>query len=496
MKTEADVVIIGGGITGTAILSQLSHYNLNIILVEKEPDIATGTTKANSGIIHAGFDATPGSLKATMNVRGNALYHALCRELNLEIKWLGSLVVALNAKEVKTIEELYIRGQTNAVPGLEIWEGKRILAQEPNLNKGIIKGLWAPSAGVCCPFNTAQAFAENAVLNGASIRRNCAVTGFCKQNNVITGVQTSQGIIKTKYVINAAGIASGEISHLAGDTSFSITTRKGEYLLFDKAAADLMTKGIIFPTPDPLSKGILVCTTFHGNVFIGPNAQDVDDHDNPNNTAVTASGMAEIIDKAKKILPELPLDLVITEFAGLRAVASTGDFVLGKSQTIKGLLQAAGIQSPGLSSAPAIGEFITKIIVAESGAKLKNNYIKGRPDHPIFAKLTTPQQQMLIGESPSYGRVICRCETITEGEILDAIHRPCGARTMDGVKRRTRAGMGRCQGGFCGPRVAGILAGELNIPLTDICKETANSQLYCVKPKLSKEGNNEHEGNI
>lgn len=237
MKRKADVVIIGGGITGTAILSQLSQYNLHIILVEKEPDIASGTTKANSGIIHAGFDAIHGCLKVLMNVRGNELYHAMCQDLKLDIKWTGSLVVALNADEGEIVETLYLRGQENGVPGLEIWDGKRILAKEPNLSKKIIKSLWAPSAGVCCPFSIAYAFAENAVLNGAMILRNCAVTGFIKEEGAIAGVQTSQGYIKTKYVINAAGLASGTISHMAGDCSFSIASRKGEYLLFDKAVA-------------------------------------------------------------------------------------------------------------------------------------------------------------------------------------------------------------------------------------------------------------------
>ena len=478
MDKVADVVVIGGGIVGTAILAALCHYDLKAILVEKEPDIALGSTKANSGIIHAGYDALPGIMKARMNVRGNELYHEIEKELNLDIKWTGSLVVALNEVEDAKIEELYARGLKNNVPSLEIWSGYQVRKLEPNLSKDIVSALWAPTAGICWPFGIAQAFGENAILNGGEIWRECAVTGFVKEANAITGVQTPKGVILTKYVINAAGIAADEISQMAGDCSFTITPRKGEYLLFDKTASDVMTKRVIFPTPNEVSKGILLAATTHGNVFIGPNAQDLDIRLGKTDTAVTTQGMNYIISEAKKILPNIPLRSVITEFAGLRAVASTNDFILGKSPMVSGLIQAAGIQSPGLSSAPAIAEYVSNIVVAETGAQLKENYVKGRPAHKVFAELERKEQQNLVEENSLYGRVICRCETITEAEIMDAIHRPCGARTIDGVKRRTRAGMGRCQGGFCAPRVTKILARELHIPITQVRKELGNSYMF------------------
>lgn len=320
MDKVVDVVVIGGGIIGTAILSALSHYNLKVVLVEKEPDIVLGSTKANSGIIHAGYDALPGTMKARMNVRGNELYHKIKKDLNLDIKWTGSLVVALNEADDAKIKELYARGLKNNVQGLEIWSGDKVCKLEPNLSKDIISALWAPTAGICWPFGLAMAFGENAILNGGEIWRECAVTGFVKDGNAITGVETSKGFIMTKYVINAAGIAADEISQMAGDYSFTITPRKGEYLLFDKTASDAMTKRVIFPAPNETSKGILVAGTTHGNAFIGPNAQNLDMRSGKTDTAVTAQGMNYIISEAKKILPNIPLGSVITEFAGLRAV--------------------------------------------------------------------------------------------------------------------------------------------------------------------------------
>ena len=482
---KADVVIIGGGVTGTAILRELSKYELKCILVEKEPDIASETTKANSAILHAGFDAKQGSMKAKMNVAGNRLYHELKQELDLDIEWTGSLVVATDAVEMETVKELFTRGRENSVEGLEIWSAEQVLKAEPNLSKEVKGALWAPTAGVCWPFGMAIAFAENAVINGAEIVRNCTVEGFDVIDGKICGVSTSQGTIKTKYVINAAGVHADEVSRLAGDNSFTIHPRKGEYVLFDKTAREQMVKGIIFPTPSKTSKGILVCTTTHGNTFVGPNAQDMDD-DDKEDTAVTPQGMQEILSSARKLLPNIPVGAAITEFSGIRAVSSTGDFILGESEKVSGLIQAAGIQSPGLTSAPAIAEYITSVVLKKEPAiQKKANFKRNRPKHKMFQRLSHEEQAELVKENKLYGRVICRCETITEGEIVDAIHRPCGGCTVDGVKRRTRAGMGRCQGGFCGPRITQILSRELGIPVTEVRKESADSQMFYEKNQKS-----------
>ena len=473
---SADVVVIGGGIVGTAVLRELSKYDLKCILVEKEPDLAMGTTKANSAILHAGFDAPTGSLKAITNVRGNKLYHELEQELDLDIKWTGSLVAATTDEEMATLQELLERGKANGVEGLKILSREEVLQKEKNLTS--VKGaLWAPSAGVCWPFGAALAFARCAVQNGAEVMRDCRVLGFIKEDGRITGVETSQGVIKTKYVVNAAGVYADEIAKLAGDESFTITPRKGEYILFDKTACSSLVFGVVFPTPTKKSKGILVCTTTHGNTFIGPNAQDMEDKEDH---AVTAEGMNEIIASARKLIPDLPMGAAITEFSGLRAVSSTGDFIIGAS-AVAGLYNAAGMQSPGLTAAPAVAEMLAEAIVKDSGAKAKADFKAELPKKPVFNRLNWDKQAELIKENSLYGRVICRCETITEAEIVEAIHESCGARTVDGVKRRTRAGMGRCQGGFCGPRVTQILARELNIPVPEVLKERADSHMFYEK---------------
>lgn len=474
---SADVVVIGGGIVGTAILRELSKYDLKCVLVEKEPDVALGTTKANSAILHAGFDAPTGSLKAITNVRGNKLYHELEHELDLDIKWTGSLVAATTDEEMQTLQELMARGRKNGVEGLQILSHDEVVEQEPNLTN--VKGaLWAPSAGVCWPFGAAIAFAECAVQNGAEVIRDCKVLGFVKEDGKITGVETSKGVIAAKYVVNAAGIYADEIAKLAGDDTFTITPRKGEYILFDKTACNSLVYGVVFPCPTKKSKGILVCTTTHGNTFIGPNANE---QESKEDLAVTTNGMNEIMASARKLIPNLPMGAAITEFAGLRAVSSTGDFILGPSDKVENLYNAAGMQSPGLTAAPAVGELIAKEIARVSGAAAKTDFKAALPKKKSFVRMTPYEQAAKIAEDKLYGRVICRCETVTEGEIVEAIKSPVGARTVDGVKRRTRAGMGRCQGGFCGPRVTQILARELGISIPEVLKERADSNMFYEK---------------
>ncbi len=473
---STDVVVIGGGIVGTAILRELSKYDLQCVLVEKEPDVSLGTTKANSAILHAGFDAPTGSLKAITNVRGNRLYHQLEKELDLDIKWTGSLVVATTDEEMATLQELMARGNANGVEGLQILAADEVIEQEPNLQN--VKGaLWAPSAGVCWPFGATVAFAQCAVQNGAEVMCDTKVLGFIKEDGRIAGVETNKGVIKTKYVVNAAGVYADEIAKLAGDDSFTIIARKGEYILFDKTACNSLVYGVVFPCPTKKSKGILVCTTTHGNTFIGPNANELEDKEDH---AVTNEGMNEIMTSARKLIPNLPMGQAITQFAGLRAVSSTGDFIIGPSD-VEGFFNAAGMQSPGLTAAPAVGELVAAEIARVSGAAKKANFKAELPKKKAFLRMTRTEQAKAIEENNLYGRVICRCETITEGEIVEAINSPVGARTVDGVKRRTRAGMGRCQGGFCGPRVTQILARELNIPITEVLKERTDSNMFYEK---------------
>ncbi|MDU2066724.1 MAG: NAD(P)/FAD-dependent oxidoreductase, partial [Sporomusaceae bacterium] len=408
-------------------------------------------------------------------VRGNELYHQLEDELDLDIRWTGSLVVAALPDDMKTLESLYERGKENGVPGLEILSREELLEREPHLNPTVCGALWAPSAGVFLPFGAALAFAENAVRNGVKVFTESPVMGINMTNGKVVSVSIPQGIIQTDYIINTAGIHADDVAKMADDLSFKITPRKGEYILFDRSVSHLVNS-VIFPVPRNDSKGILIAPTIHGNIFIGPNAQNIADKED---VATTSEGMNEIITGAKRLLEGLPLNAAITEFSGLRAVADVGDFVIRPSSTAQGLMHAGGIQSPGLTSAPAIAEEVARIL-SEQGVTLvkKEDFNARNPRKVIFRELSLPEKEAAIAENPLYGRVICRCETITEGEIVDAIHSPCGAKTVDAVKRRTRAGMGRCQGGFCGPRVTAILARELNIPITAVRKETVNSYLF------------------
>ena len=475
----ADVVIIGGGIIGAAIARELSKYRLTVVLIEREPDLSTGATKANSGIIHAGFDPEPSSLKGRTNARGNLLYHRLEKELDLEVRWTGSLVVAKTEGELQILRELLARGRQNGVPELEIISGEQVLAREPNLARNITAALWAPTAGVIAPFTAALSFAECAVQNGVRILLNCAAEGFVLENGRIAAVNTNKGQIAARYVINAAGLDAASVSRLAGDDSFTLTPRRGEYLLFDHACTSRLVNTIVFPVPHRLGKGVLVAPTYNGEVFIGPNAENLT---GGGDTETTLAGLEFIVKDAGKILPDIPVSAVIAQFAGLRAVAGNDDFIIEHSRLAPGLIQAAGMQSPGLTCAPAVAELITGLL-REAGLVLaeKTDFNGAIPPRIRLRHLDCEQKAALIQENPLYGRIICRCETISEAEITAAIHSPCGAKTLDGLKRRVRAGAGRCQSGFCGPRTAGILARELGVGLDELIKEGADSKLYFKK---------------
>ena len=473
--SKADVVVIGGGIVGAAVARELSRYQLDIVLLEAETDIAMGTSKANSAILHAGFDAKPTCWKARLNVLGNALYRQLQDELKLHIEWTGSLVVAKDSVDMAVLEELLVRGQQNGVNGLALLGRDEVLAREPNLASDITGALWAPTAGIICPFGATFAFADNAIRNGATLLRETPALDIVVENGSVAGVRTPQGVINTKFVVNAAGVRADDIARLAGDESFTIQARKGEYILFDRSVRNLVNS-VIFPAPSKISKGILIAPTVHGNLFIGPDAQNIDDK---TDIAATGNGMDRVITGARRLVPNLPLQAAITQFSGLRAAAEDGDFILRESEAARGLVHAAGIQSPGLTAAPAIAQVVSALL-KEAGLKLseKRDFNPANPLKPAFQELSWEQRSSLIASNPLYGRVICRCETVTEAEIVAAIHSPCGARTVDGVKRRVRAGSGRCQGGFCGPRVTAILARELNIPMTEVRKDSIDSRLF------------------
>lgn len=477
-KDQYDVLIIGAGVTGCAIARELSHTGLKIALSDACDDVAMGASRANSAIVHAGYDCVPGTLMAKLNVRGNEMFDDVCESLNVPLLRVGSFVIAFGAEDEKELNNLLERGRANGVPGLEIISGERAREMEPKLSDDVTAALWAPTAGITCPYELTIAMSENARANGADIllRKRAAAIDYA--NDEFTVKFEDGTSVSAKYVVNAAGVYADEVARLIGDDSFTISPRKGEYMLLDKQALCVGT--VIFQTPSKLGKGVLVSPTVDGNIFAGPTAQDKVEK---NDTQTTPEGLAELKKFSLKSVPTLNLRQVITSFAGVRAQPSTGDFIIRPSDKNARFIHAAGICSPGLSSAPAIAEYVRGLI-KEAGADTaeRAEAIYVREHAKPFRSMDAEERAEAYKRNPLYGRIICRCETVTEAEIVDAIHR--GATTVDGVKRRTRAGMGRCQGGFCAPRVMEILSRELGVPTESLTKFGGKS--YMVAGKLGE----------
>lgn len=474
-----DVAVIGAGVVGSLITRELSKYNIKIALLERCNDCAMGATKANSAIVHAGFDAKPGTLKAKLNVRGVELMKKFCKELNVPLKNNGALVVAFSEEEMPHLEELLKRGEENGVPELRIVKRDELKKLEPNIGDTAVGALVAPTSSIVCPYELTIAGVENAVTNGAEFIRNCEVTGIKSENEEFV-LSTTAGEITAKYVINAAGVHSGKIAKLIGDNSVEIIVRHGDYYLLDKSQGTLASH-TIFQCPTKMGKGVLVSPTVDGNLIVGPSASDIDDG---NDVATTAEGLEGIYSAATKSVLAVSLRNAITSFSGNRAHPTTDDFIIGSSDVNKNFINVAGIESPGLSSAPAIAEMVEGIMTELTGGMdKKENFDPIRPEPVRFRHMSTEERAKLIEKNKAYGRIVCRCETITEGEILDAIHAPAGARDVDGVKRRTRAGMGRCQGGFCGSKVVEILARELGVSMNEITKFGGESKIMYDRTK-------------
>lgn len=474
-----DVAVIGAGVVGALITRELSKYNMNIALLEKCNDCAMGATKANSAIVHAGFDAKPGTLKAKLNVRGVELMKRFCKELNVPLQNNGALVVAFSEEEREHLNTLLERGVANGVPQLRVLDREELVEIEPNIGDSAVAALLAPTSSIVCPYELTIAGVENAVTNGAEFIRNCAVESIAYENDEFV-LATTQGEIRADYVINAAGVHSGEIAKLIGDDSIEIVVRHGDYYLLDKSQGTLVSR-TIFQCPTAMGKGVLVSPTVDGNLIVGPSAEDIDNGDD---VATTELGLNKIYTLATKSVPAVSLRNAITSFSGNRAHPKSDDFVIGSSSVNAKFINAAGIESPGLSSAPAIAEMVEGILdELMGGLEKKADYNPIRPEPVRFRHMTTEERAKLISENKAYGRIVCRCETITEGEIIDAIHAPAGARDVDGVKRRTRAGMGRCQGGFCGSKVVEILARELGVPMNEITKFGGDSKIIYDRTK-------------
>lgn len=474
-----DVVIIGAGVSGSAIARELSKYKLNTVVLEKFEDVCSGTSKANSAIVHAGFDAAEGSLMAKLNVEGNEMMDDLARDLDIPFKRNGSLVVCIHKEELPGLQELYDRGIANGVKDLKILSREEVLEMEPNLSDNVEGALYAPTGGIICPFILNIAMAENANVNGVDFRFNTEVEGFRKDGDVWV-VRTNNGEYRTRYVVNAAGVYADKLHNMVSADKIHITPRRGDYCLLDKEMGGHVSH-TIFPQPTKLGKGVLVSPTIHGNLIVGPTAIDIEDKEA---TATTAAGINDLIEKAGMHVKNLPVGRkVITSFAGLRAHEDHHEFIIGECKDAPGFIDCSGIESPGLTSSPAIGRMVADIVVGLTHPEKKTDWIGTRKGIVNPSELSLEERNKLIKENPAYGQIICRCESISEGEILDAIHRPLGARSLDGVKRRTRAGMGRCQAGFCSPRVMEILHRELGIPVEKITKSGGES---VIAPELSK----------
>ncbi|MDO5350818.1 MAG: NAD(P)/FAD-dependent oxidoreductase [Lachnospiraceae bacterium] len=467
-----DVIIIGAGVSGAASARELSRYQVNVCVLEKEEDVCCGTSKANSAIVHAGYDAANGSLMAKLNVQGNKMMEQLSRDLDFEFIQNGSLVVCTEEENRPGLEALLERGIQNGVEGLRIVERDELVEMEPNISDQAVAALYAPTGGIVCPFNLNIALAENACTNGVEFKFNTQVENIEKIDGGFR-LTTNQGDYEAKCVVNAAGVYADQIHNMVSEKKISIIPRRGDYCLLDKTAGQHV-KRTIFALPGKYGKGILVSPTVHGNLIVGPTAIDIEEKEGTN---TTRAGLDEVITKCANTVKNVPLRQVITSFAGLRAHEAGHEFIIEELPEAPGFVDCAGIESPGLTSSPAIGCMVADIVKGILDLKENPNFVGTRKGVLNPEKLSIEERNSLIKEQPAYGNIICRCEMVTEGEILDAIHRPLGARSLDGVKRRTRAGMGRCQAGFCSPRTMEILSRELGMDMMEITKSGGESKI-------------------
>ncbi len=470
---DRDVVIIGAGVSGCACARELARYTADILVLDKEADVGGGTSKANSAIVHAGFDAAHGSLMAKLNVEGSRLMEPLARELGFPYRRNGSLVVCLSEEDRPRLQALYENGLANGVEGLQILTGDEAREKEPNLAPGVVAALWAPTGAIVCPFNLTVALGENAFTNGVRFQFNTAVTGLDRAPGGGWLVHTDKGDIGARCVVNAVGVYADVFHNMVSAQKIHITPRKGEYLLLDAREGRHHVDATVFQLPGKYGKGVLVSPTVHGNLIVGPTARDIDDKED---TATTAAGLAEVEAKAALSVAGVPFRTVITSFTGLRAHEDGHEFVIGEPADAPGFVDVAGIESPGLSAAPAVGAMVSGIVRDRLGLAPNPNFDPHR-DGIIYTRLLTPEQfNALIKKDPAYGRMVCRCCHVTEGEVLDAIRRPLGATTVDGIKHRVGVRMGRCQGGFCTPRVLELLAQELGVPMEAVTQNGGDSR--------------------
>lgn len=479
-----DILIIGAGISGATIARELSKYDLKVAILDKENDVSNGSTKANSAIVHAGYDVKPETVMGKYNAKGNEMYEELCRELNVPFKRCGSLVIGFNDVDMEYIKELYERGQKNGVPKLHIIDGKKVKELEPNIQDDVVGALYSETAGIVGPWELTIALVEEAVLNGVELFLENKVEKIEKLDSKFK-VTTNRGEYLTKKIVNCAGVYADDIHNLVGKADYKITPRKGEYFVLDKSQGEKINR-TIFQCPTKLGKGVLLTPTVHGNLLVGPDSQEVKDKED---ISTTTEGLNYVREVSLKSAKNIDFREVIRTFSGLRAESDRGDFIIGEANDVKGFYDVAGIKSPGLTAAPAFALDVVEMLKnTELSFVKKPEETRKKLNEQLFTKanfmeLSPLDKKKKIEENPLYGRIICRCEMITEGEIVDSLKRPFVSKTVDGIKKRCRPGMGRCQGGFCGPRVQEIIARELKIDLEKVYLDKEESYILTGETK-------------
>ncbi|EGT3600371.1 NAD(P)/FAD-dependent oxidoreductase [Clostridium perfringens] len=469
-----DIIVIGAGVVGCSIARELSKYNLDVLVVEKNSDVSEGVSKGNSGIVHAGYNEKIGTLKAKLNIEGNKMFDDLSRDLQFPFKRNGAFILAFSDKDMKTLESLKEKGEKLGVEGLEILTREEALNIEPNLNKEIVGVLNVKTSGIVSPYEMTIALAENAAENGVEFKLNSKVTNIEKISEGYKVTLNSKEVVNGKLIINASGLEGAFLNNLVSMSKREINPVKGEYCLFDKVAGAMINK-TLFQVPSKLSKGVLVTPTAEGNLLVGPNAVE------GKTLETSREGIDEILDKSKKSVEELPLARILNTFSGIRPKTNHGDFIIEEVEDAKNFINVIGIDSPGLTVAPAIGVYVVNMIKDKLDLIEKKNFKKTREKIARFAELSLKEKNRLIKEKPAYGHMVCKCEFVTEGEIVEAIHRPIPALTVDAIKRRTRASMGGCQGIGCTLPISKILSRELGIDISDINKNSEGSPVIGFK---------------
>ena len=469
-----DITVIGAGVVGCAIARELSRYDLDIAVIDKNEDVAEGISKANSGIIHGGYNEKKGTLKAKLNLEGNEMMDELASKLQFPFKRNGALVLAFSEDELKRVKELKTNGEEIGVKGLEILNKEEVLNLEKNINKDVLGALYVKSSGIVSPYEMTLAFGENAVENGVEFILGQGVVDIKKENEIYEISLEGGNTLKSKMVINAAGLGGGFLNNLVSEVKYEINPVKGEYCLFDKVAGTLCEK-TLFQVPSELSKGVLVTPTVDGNLLVGPNAKS------SKSIETSREGIDEILDKSKKTIKDIPVDRVLNTFSGLRPKVSGGDFIIEEAKDAKNFINVIGIDSPGLTAAPAIAKYVVNLVSNNINLNEKENFKETRTKMIRMSELSIEEKNKLIAKNPSYGKMVCKCEFVTEGEIIDSIKIPLGATTIDGVKRRTRAMMGGCQGGGCIIPISMILSKELGIDISEVNKNSKSSTVVGFK---------------